>query len=149
MFLNEFLRVAVNRVLKFDNAPMVSDILGGGTAWSSPALQQYRFLQSRTPHRLFSGATAIFAVGPTLLVLSLVYWNIVTVSLRSFGSTAPWSAPLSIAALLMIAYPIAHVGFTFVPFTFSKNVGFIRWVFLYPIYRRSLSIPPHVRAWSR
>jgi hypothetical protein len=148
MFVNEFHRIAVNRLLKFDNAPMIADLLGAGTAWSATALPQYRFLESNRSHRVFSLATMLFAVGPPLLVLAFLYLNVVGAALRSLRAEAPWSAAFSLAALFLVAYPIFHAIVSLVPFKFKKNTRFIRWSFLFPMHQKGKLVRPDaVKRW--
>lgn len=47
----------------------------------------------------------------------------------------------------LAAYPLLHIIALFVPFKFQKNVNFIRWRFLLPLYRRQGLLPPRLPFW--
>jgi hypothetical protein len=53
MILNEFVRVASNKLFKFDAPWVLTALHDGGSVWSIAAVTQFRFFQSTAAHNRF------------------------------------------------------------------------------------------------
>ena len=147
--LNDFVRVASNKLFKFD-APWVLTVLQeGGSAWSIGAVAQFRFFQSSKVHGRL-GEVAVLLVNVTFLaMLVAVYWIVFKVGVRVVRSDGLLSASglFTIIAWMLMAYPPAYIALLRTPLSFTKNTKFIRWNFLTPIYRRAGFWPPQTLEW--
>jgi len=47
----------------------------------------------------------------------------------------------------LVVYPLVYIVLLQIPFSFTRNTQFIRWVFLTKIYRRVGLWPPQASAW--
>lgn len=149
MLLNEFVRVASNKLFRFD-APWVLTVLqDGGSAWSIGAVAQFRFFQSSEAHNRFGKVAALLANVPFLAMLAAAYWIVASVGVRVLykdGLSSVTGAFTVIAWLLMV-YPPAYIALLRFPFAFTKNTRFIRWNVLWPMYRRLGLLPPRTSEW--
>lgn len=147
--LNEFVRIAANRLFRFD-APWVFTIpQDGSNAWTLGFLGQFRFFSSSRTHRLLGPLVVLFVNLPILLVICVIYWTLLATGYGiivrdGLGST---SGIFTIVAWLLIAAPLLYWMLIRTTFSFHKNSGFIRWVFLFQMYRRIGTIPPRVDDW--
>jgi hypothetical protein len=139
LMLNEFVRIASNKLFGF-NAPWVLTVLhDGGNTWSIPLVRQYRFFQSSKAHNRLGMAVLWLTNLPFLAVLIAVYWIEIQVGIYVLSHDGILSAggAFTVIAWLLIMYPVAFITVMQIPFEFTKNVLFIRWIFLRNIYRRS------------
>ena len=147
--LNEFLRVFSHKVLRFDNPSALTVPLDGGNAWILGTLLQFRFLSSGRAHCLFGylalPVLIIPVLGIFLLMYSAVFSSGYSIMLRD--GLLSFNGLIISTGWALAAYPLLHIIALFVPFKFQKNVNFIRWRFLSPLYRRQGLLPPRLPFW--
>lgn len=147
--LNEFVRVASNRLFQFDSPWVLSVPFDGGDAWNIGTMGQFRFFQSSSAHRSIMHLYALVLNLPALILLGMGYLMVV---LNGWNSLAK-EGLLSISGLFtMLAWIFLIQGLfmivvMFVRFTFYKNAGFIRWLVLNRLYRRIGRRHPRASAW--
>lgn len=147
--LNEFVRVATNRLFKFDSSWAHTTIMEGGSAWSLGWVNQFRFISSSQIHRRLGTIVSWFSIFPFLAILIVVYWTIFAVGYDVIGHDGIFSlgCVFTIIAWLLISFPFAYLVLIRTPFTFDKNVRFARWNFLAPMHKRFGPYPAHVFDW--
>jgi hypothetical protein len=149
--LNEFTRIAGNILLRFDNAVAITVIMDGEHAWTLPLLPQYRFFRSETAHRFLASIAGVVLMSPAIILgvyifvsyLSSAYVVLMSKGVMSFPSV------LCIAGTIMVIFPIIYTSLLSIPIPFRKNPMFIRWLFLYRLYKKEGSVPGHVQLWLR
>jgi len=149
LMLNEFSRVAANKLFKFDTAWALTIFLDGSNAWVLPFNVQFRFFLSNRAHKILGAAVALLSLLPFAAIVLLIYWTIFSVGVRAIGHggiTYVESALTAIGMSLSL-FPIACLIAIRVPFRFEKNLSYIRWIFLTRIYRKSGLRPPRVGSW--
>lgn len=60
----------------------------------------------------------------------------------------PYGRALSIVAGLFLVFPLLVIAFTFTPITYEKNEAYIRWTFLFRLYKRYMSTPHDGSHWG-
>jgi hypothetical protein len=150
-FLVEFARIACNRLFRFDNSSAFELIEDASGSWSMPVSIQYRYFTSPKAHETLQQIVAWLLGLPFLLVAIFIYatsirFGIVAIARDGFLSVA---FLLTFVGWLLMIFPFAYLYFLRREYSFSKNAGFIRWLVLYPIYKRGGSIPAHVRGWHK
>ncbi len=147
--LNEFLRVATNKLFTFDSPWALQLFLDGSNAWSLSSMNQFRFLSSSKPHQLIGLGAAIFVCLPLLFVLLLIYWTVFSVGIRMLCAQGIASAAgmITIFSWMLMLFPPVQIFFMFFPFTFTKNTRYVRWNFLSKIYSRSGQQHPRSSLW--
>jgi hypothetical protein len=147
--LNDFIRIASNKLLRFDAPWALTVPEDGASAWSVASIPQFRFLASKRPHRLVGYALISFVCLPFLMVFGAIYWTAGRVGLSVLAASgySSMEAFLTLIAWLIAALPVACVVLMLIPFSFTKNIEFIRWLFLTRIYRRMGRFPPRVDSW--
>ncbi|GBF27927.1 hypothetical protein MnTg02_02987 [bacterium MnTg02] len=142
--LNEFIRLASNKLFKFESAWALTVPYEGGNAYSLSLVQQFRFFQSSKVHKVFGKTIVYLWTLPFLLIFMAIYWTVFAVGYNVLHQDGILSVTgiFTIASLLSTIIPIMLIIFINIPFKFSKNAGYIRWLFLYPIYRRQGLPPP-------
>lgn len=149
--LNEFVRVASNRLFKFDNSSVLMVPYDGSSAWSLGWVQQYRFLASSKPHRFFGILVVLTLLIPLAMIWLLVFCNVILVGISVIRRDGPLSATgaFNVAALFLTLFPIFLLLAMSTRFTFKKNTSFVRWLFLTKIYRREGRWPPRSNNWTQ
>lgn len=147
--MNEFVRVASNKLFQF-HAPWALTVLqDGGSVWSIGAITQFRFFKSGKTHKHL-GRLAILLVNlPFLAMLVVVCWIVGTVGIRVLRNDGLLSATgvFTLIAFLLVIYPLFYLFLLRTPFRFTKNTTFIRWNFLTKMYRRSGRWHPRSSIW--
>jgi hypothetical protein len=147
--LNEFVRSAINYLLKFDASWAFTIPFEGSSAWSSVLMPQFRFFGSRTAHRFTTVASLVTITMPFLAVIIFCYFISFKVGISGVRS----AGILSMETLLTFAgwgislYPLVLFLIFILPFSFEKNIKFIRWNFLYRIHRRYGGYPTRASVW--
>jgi hypothetical protein len=147
--LNEFVRVASNKLFEFDSPWALTLLEDGSNAWSLAWVRQFRFLTSSTVHQRL-GTTVMWVVFlPILIILFLVYGTVYLIGVKVLLNDGVVSvdAVFTITAWLLASYPIALIFIICFPFTFYKNTDFVRWNFLVPLYRHLGIWPPRIDVW--
>jgi len=150
MLLNEFVRIAVNKLFKFDTAWAFALPSDGGNAWTIAMVAQFRFLQSSQVHKRIGILTVVLVNIPVLIIIGVIYWTVLSVGaavLRRDGLMSI-SGLFTIVGWMLALMPIMLAGLFRAAFSFSKNVSHVRWGFLVPLYRRSGAWPPRVGEWT-
>jgi hypothetical protein len=149
MLLNEFVRVASNKLFRFDSPWVLTVLQDGGSAWSIGAVAQFRFFQSSNAHSRFGKAAVLLANVPFLAMLVAIYWIIGSVGARvlSQDGLLATTSIFTVIAWLIVLYPLGYIALIRFPFSFTKNTKFIRWNFLTRMYRRAGFWPPRVGEW--
>lgn len=149
MTLNEFIRIASNRLFKHDASWAITILEDGSNAWSIGHVRQFRFLSSGIVHSLTGLTTLVFMVVPFIGIYVFIYFVLATTGWNVIKSTG-WLGLDSLffyAAWLFAAYPIIHTIISAIPFQFHKNISFIRWNFLYRIHKRTNNYPRELDRW--
>lgn len=136
--LNEFARVATTYLFKFDSAWTLSLLNDSSNAWALSWAQQFRFLSSSRPHKILGTASALILLVPVVLTGSLVYWTVFSIGIGTVqreGWTSLGSF-LSLISFMIVLFPPINAYLIFVPFTFTKNAQYIRWLFLARMHRK-------------
>lgn len=146
-FINEFLRLAMVRYFKFDNAVAFAVPFEGTSIWSMPMMLQFRFLQSHRPHKFLISLSLFAIMLPGLLAIFFIDYIVI--------GSAWWTARteflsilnivLSLTSIFLTIFPIFYLALIFVPFKFSKNKRFIRWGFLSGKIHRTVMHPQTAR----
>lgn len=149
VFINEFVRIACNKLFNFDSPWVLNVPLDGGNAWFIGGVRQFRFMSSSKAHGLFGMASVWLINLPFLAILAIIYWIVFSVGFRVLRSEgfASVGSLLTILGWLLAIYPLLLVATISIPFEFEKNTRFIRWVFLRRIYRRAGLWPPRTEFW--
>jgi hypothetical protein len=147
--LNNFVQIASNKLFKFDSGWALTTLQDGGSAWSAAWVRQFRFLSSSGAHRRWGSAVVWLVNLPAVMVLVTGYWIVAIVGVAVLRSEGVFSiaGAFTIIGWLFMAFPVLLVILLCTRFTFTKNVGFIRWNFLAPMYRRQGGRPPRVNHW--
>lgn len=147
--LNEFIRIASNRLFKFDNSAALALMIDSENAWNLPLWRQYRFLGSGSRHLLLVNVAGLILMAPLMMLFSFALWTYYCSMYRILvlNGILSFSALLCISGAIMIAFPIIYTILLRAPISFHKNQTFIRWNFLYKIYKRNGLAPDHVRRW--
>ncbi len=148
-FLNEFLRIACNKLCKFDNPLALAIAVDGQNAWSMPLWRQFRCFNSGVRHRLLVNISVIILMTPLIMLcVFIIYIYFVSAfnAAQYYGSFS-LSGVLFICGVVMILFPFIYSIFLFLPLSFDKNLSFIRWIFLFRLYRRHGIVPNHIARW--
>ncbi len=147
--LNDFMRIAGNRFFGLHASPALTMLEDGTSAWSAGLLRQFRFFKSDKAHGLLGVIVAGLATIPFVVVLAAIYWTDIRVGFDVLQAHGLFSleAVLTVVGWLLLAFPITHLVLILTPFSFTKNVGFIRWVFLFRMYRKLGLSPPRIETW--
>lgn len=137
IYINEFVRLAANKMFRFDNSSALALFYEGDAAWSIGSLIQFRFLKSSRAHTAFGLITLVFILVPLGIVIFFIYVRTYGIILNSLvdPSGVAFDRVLSVVAALLLLHPPAWIILQWIPFSFSKNISFIRWNFLFRIYR--------------
>lgn len=114
-----------------------------------PFWRQYRFLRSSHRHILLTRISLIILLIPLLTLcffMLLVYASSAYKAILSHGFIS-LSGVLFASGAVMVAFPFMYLVFLFLPISFKKNLIFVRWIFLFRIYKRSGVLPVHVLNW--
>jgi hypothetical protein len=147
--LNDFVRIASVKLFKFDTSWALTVLQDGAAAWSIGWITQYRFFSSSAAHRIV-GRMVLYLVNlPFVVILGFAYWIILSVGFQIMHKEDVVSAAalFTVTAWLLVICPMIYLIVIRIPFTFRKNVTFIRWLFLYRLYRRMGLMPPRVDQW--
>jgi hypothetical protein len=138
MILNEFVRVASNKLFKFDAPWVLTALHDGGSVWSIAAVTQFRFFQSTAAHNRFGKSVMWLTNLPFFAMFASAYWIVISVGIRVIHNDGILTSGgvFTLIAWLLIIYPLAYIALLRIPFAFNKNTQFIRWVFLTRMYRR-------------
>jgi len=149
--LNEFVRVASNRLFKFDNPVALSIPIGGENAWSLPLLRQYRFFSSNGTHLFLTRAVFYTLILPFFLLVSYIAWSYFSTNVKILidKGVFTFSGILCVSGSLMVIFPVVYTLFLFLPLSFHKNAMFIRWLFLFRMYKKGDKLPDHVALWAK
>ena len=149
--LNEFERLTSKKLFRYVNSTAIALVYDGSNAWNLGSNLQFRFLKSATVHRWLGGIIVLFLLLPIFLLVGFVCSQVVSHAWIAICDTAGpvFGGTLGAISLLILCYPIAWIIAQFVPFKFTKNLSFIRWNFLAPIYRRKGMWPPLVDNWIK
>jgi hypothetical protein len=147
--LNEFVRVASNRLFKFDSPWALTAIFDGGGVWSNTAITQWRFFASSTAHSRIGKMTVLIVNLPILAILFVSFLTVVLVGWRVITHEGLLSlgGMFTIIAWLLLLSSVAQILVMLIPFTFEKNKRFVRWMFLYKMHRRYGLFPKLVNVW--
>lgn len=147
--LNEFARIISHRMLKFDSAWALGTLYDGGSAWSLVWIGQFRHLELNSRHKLVGKSIALLSNLPVLIASAIVLWTVATVGMSTLAANGLLSLKgvLTILAWLFVAVPFAIAALMKMRFGFNKNVNFIRWNVLVPLYRNVGQWPPRIGYW--
>ncbi len=150
--LNEFLRLAIDKHYDFDNAVAFVAPFDGSSSWSMPVMVQFQFLQSTKTHKSLmwlSVAAILLPITLTLLFVGgVVIADALSIIEREYSSLL--NIALSVTSIFLVAFPIVYTVFIFVPVSFTKNLGFIRWNFLTTkVYRGDVKTHPQLSRWLK
>lgn len=149
--MNDFIRIASNRLFKHDASWAITILEDGSNAWSIDLVRQYRFMSSGLAHSIFGISSFFFIVIPFLGLYFFTYYILIDVGsgvVRAEGWRS-MNSLLTYAGWSFAAYPILHTILMLLPFSFTKNVDYIRWNFLYPIHKRYNSFPIELDKWLK
>jgi hypothetical protein len=147
--LNEFVRIASNKLFKFDAPWVLTALQDGGNVWSIGTISQFRFFKSSPSHNRIGKAISLLTNIPFLAMIIAAYWIVLSVGVRVIHNDGilSSSSAFTFIAWLLIGYPLAYIIIFLIPFSFSRNTRFVRWNFLTKMYRRVGLWPPRVNAW--
>lgn len=147
--MNEFIRIASNDLFRFDSAWSFTTLFDGSSAWSATVVLQFRFLKSRSAHRFVSFASLLTMVLPFFAIVSFCYIVFIRSGVATISDTGLISIPsfLTFVGWGLALYPLLFAVIIRFPFSFDKNVDFIRWNFLFRIHRRTGEFPPRLPEW--
>lgn len=138
IYINEFVRVAAHKMFHFDNSTALALPYEGDSAWSIGASIQFRFLKSSRAHTAFGLITLAFILIPLGIIIFFVYvrtYGIIFDNLLNPTDVA-FDRVLSVVSALLLLHPPAWIMLQWIPFSFHKNISFIRWNFLFRIYQK-------------
>jgi hypothetical protein len=149
--LNEFIRIAANKLFKFGSAWVLTLLQDGSNAWSLGSVTQFRFLSSSKAHKVFGTFSAGMVSVPFVVALAIIYWTVLSVGftvLRKEGLVSMGGA-FTFLSWGLATFPLAYIAVIAFPFRFETNTDFIRWNFLTRLYRRSGLWPPSAGYWLK
>ncbi len=147
--LNHFVMIASNKLFGFDCPWALTTILDGGSVWINGSILQFRFLSSGAAHKRLGRASAALANIPLVAILLVAFWAVIAVGINVVKNRGLFSldAMFTLIAWVTLIYSISQIVLMFIPFTFAKNVQFVRWNFLWRLYRRQGLMPPRAGVW--
>ncbi|WP_147178132.1 MULTISPECIES: hypothetical protein [Alphaproteobacteria] len=147
--LNEFIRVASNQLFKFDSVWSITTLFEGSGAWSATVVPQFRFLKSRIAHHFVSLVSLLTMVLPFFAIVGFCYYVSIKTGVAAIRDVGIVSIPsfISFVGWGLALYPILFSVIILFPFSFDKNIDFIRWSFIFRIHRRTGEFPPRLPAW--
>jgi hypothetical protein len=148
-FLNRFVWIVSSKLFKFDSPWALTVMLDGGNVWSNSIVQQFRFLKLDSSHPRF-GKLSVFLINvPMLTGLFVIVWAISITGWHVLDHDGVLSTGgiLTLLSWLGVLASFLILLLTQVRFGFKKNATFIRWNFLFPLYRRLGGMPPRVSHW--
>jgi hypothetical protein len=149
--LNELARIIAHRMLKFDSAWALGTLYDGGSAWSLVWIGQFRHLMSSNRHKRIGIAIAVLSNLPVFIASAIVLWTVATVGMSTLANHGLQSlkSVMTLLAWLFVVMPFTIAALMLMRFTFVKNVNFIRWNVLVPLYRTTGRWPPQIDNWIR
>ncbi len=147
--IGEFVRVALNRMLKFDSPWAFNTLIEGSNAWNSTLISQFRFFKSRSTHRIALITILLVIFIPILLIVSFLFYVYIKNIALIYSSSSATSLEflICISGLLLAASPVFVSIIILIPLKFDKNSRFIRWNFLFPLHKRAGAYPQRASEW--
>lgn len=137
------------KLLRFDSPWLLTIPLDGSSAWSLPVVSKFHFFKSNISHLMAGLSTLFLLFLPLSIIFYLIYSTIFSVSLQIMSAYSLSSAYsiIALVSLIMIASTILYPILVLVPFGFTKNRTFVRWIFLIRVHRRMGSSPSRTAEW--
>lgn len=147
--LNDFVRIAVKHLLKFDSPWALTAVVDGEGVWSNAITPQWRFLSSGTSHKRLAKLALFFVNLPLLAITTICWVTAIRVGFHVLNTEGVFSVGgmLIIVSWLTLLWSLSMIVVLRTPFAFSKNKRHIHWLFLYKIYKRLGLMPPRVNDW--
>ena len=150
MHLNDFLSLAVRKHYRFENSVAFVAPLDGSSAWSIASMLQFRFFKSDFAHKSMGFMTLFAILLPMIIALLFVDAVVLAISLSTIANEYRSLLKVVIAffSILLVCYPWIFIILLMVPFSFSNNLQFVRWNFLYArVYRKNAMFHPQMNRW--
>jgi hypothetical protein len=151
LMINDFVRVAANKLFKFDSPWALTALQDGAAIWSNTVINQFRFFESSKAHVILGKAVLWLVNVPVLAIICMIYWIEVSTFIKVLRQDGPLSfnSAFVTVALLLLVWSLVYPILLQIPFSFTKNTRFIRWNFLTPIYRRMGLWHPRTPYWIK
>ncbi|NIK47676.1 hypothetical protein [Variibacter gotjawalensis] len=125
-------------------------LLDASNAWSDSLLPQFRFYKSGRWQKFWVLVTLVVVMMPLMTIALIVYSTAVPAAFKLAFQTDQriYHRVIAVAALVMFTYPAVLIVLYSKSFRFHRNASFIRWLFLFRVYRRSFVSPATVNSWE-
>lgn len=151
MIMNDYQATISTRILRQSNSAIRAVVYDAGSPWAFPLTLSYGFFQYKPYMRIVTTLSVIVICLPFAIVFILAYFYAMNFSLSYMQgySFIPYGDAIAFVSVLLLIFPIAVLIFTFTPFEISKNLPFIRWLFLSRIYKSDGRWPQATYRWLK